>query len=283
MAREDRGSSGQTAGGGSAPKEPEGGRWRQVPVRIIEGNAGTNTATGDKMVEEERVTVDDGDGEEEDRDEDVELDEEEESKMLGTDMSSTVSSFPPVAEKVTARGSLALSEAQKAGIIPSNVTVLVVDDDPTSRAVASRFLRRADLNVLEADGGWAAVKQLQSHAVDLVLLDVFMPEVDGIQLLRLIKQAGGNETLIIMMTTSEDPTTLNQCFEAGANDFLQKPLHRELLLSRVFSLITERQRKRKEREYQRVIQEEKLRGDLLQGQCQEKEQVIEAFIRHLWT
>ena len=51
--------------------------------------------------------------------------------------------------------------------------------------------------LLAADGGWAAVKQLQSHAVDLVLLDVFMPEVDGIQLLRLIKQAGGNETLII--------------------------------------------------------------------------------------
>jgi CheY-like chemotaxis protein/HPt (histidine-containing phosphotransfer) domain-containing protein len=113
--------------------------------------------------------------------------------------------------------------------------VLIVDDDNVSRNLYSRMLEQLSYKVSTADGGNQALRLLQqnSNAFHLLLVDVLMPDMDGIELLRIFKQASSREIPIIMISSSEDPDTIAQCFQSGASDFLQKPINFEMLKRRV--------------------------------------------------
>ena len=115
--------------------------------------------------------------------------------------------------------------------------VLVVDDEARNRSLLRAYLA-GSYTVLEAETGRAALEILEREACDLVLLDVMMPEQDGFETCRLIKAMPREAFLpVILVTALGDQDDRNTGLEAGADDFLSKPLDRRELVLRVRSFL----------------------------------------------
>ena len=113
-------------------------------------------------------------------------------------------------------------------------TLLVVDDNADNRNLLSRQLARAGFMVDTAEDGESALERLAERSFDLVLLDVIMPGIDGLETLRRIKQDEGlAETPVIMLSSLDDVESSLRCIEMGADDFLHKPFHPTLLQARI--------------------------------------------------
>jgi CheY-like chemotaxis protein len=104
--------------------------------------------------------------------------------------------------------------------------ILVVDDDPVQYALIKNFLR--DWRVIFADSAAEALNILKLEGILVVVADLYMPGMDGLELLRRIKQANGL-VQVIVITASEQMEDLISALEAGANDFLLKPLDKQTL------------------------------------------------------
>lgn len=108
--------------------------------------------------------------------------------------------------------------------------VLVVDDDLTTRQLARVALEEAGFAVEEAADGAAAVDRFAALRPDLLLLDVVMPGLDGFAVCDRIRQsAGGGDVPVVMLTGLHDTETIERAYEAGATDFITKPLPWALL------------------------------------------------------
>jgi DNA-binding NarL/FixJ family response regulator len=113
-------------------------------------------------------------------------------------------------------------------------TVMVVDDVPANVDVVLGFLYQAGYRVLVADSGVRGIEQLELEAPDLILLDLMMPGIDGIETCRQIKSRDiWKHIPIIMMTAADELSKKLGAFEAGAVDFLTKPIQPEEVLARV--------------------------------------------------
>jgi adenylate cyclase len=133
-------------------------------------------------------------------------------------------------------GVLAKARSRSAGMDEGMGSLLVVDDNPMNRDLLSRQLARAGYVVETAEGGQEALDVLQSRAFDLVLLDVIMPDIDGLEVLRRIKSDPSTEEIPVMMLSSlDDVESAIRCIELGADDFLHKPFHPTLLQARIGS------------------------------------------------
>ena len=122
--------------------------------------------------------------------------------------------------------------------------ILVVDDEARNRALLRGFLS-GSWDVIEAAGGRAALETLQRTRVDLVLLDVMMPELDGFEVCRLIKAEPREEFLpVVLVTALGEQEDRNRGLEAGADDFLHKPVDRRELMLRVRGLLRLREQER---------------------------------------
>jgi signal transduction histidine kinase len=122
--------------------------------------------------------------------------------------------------------------------------ILVVDDEARNRALLRGYLA-GSYTLLEADSGMAALRVLEREAVDLVLLDVMMPEQDGFETCRLIKATPREGLLpVILVTALGEQDDRNAGLEAGADDFLHKPLDRRELLLRVRSFLRLREQEK---------------------------------------
>jgi len=116
-------------------------------------------------------------------------------------------------------------------------TILVVDDEELNRSLL-RALLSASFDVLEASSGVAALEILGRAPVDLVLLDVMMPELDGFATCKLIKAQPRDSLLpVILVTALGEQEDRNRGLESGADDFLRKPVDRRELLLRVRSFL----------------------------------------------
>ncbi|WP_108650980.1 putative bifunctional diguanylate cyclase/phosphodiesterase [Dongshaea marina] len=112
--------------------------------------------------------------------------------------------------------------------------VLVVDDDPTSRLLAEQWLGRKGFSVIEAEDGLDALKLFQESQPDIVLMDVNMPNMDGIEACRQIRDLpAGKAVPILMVTGSEDIESIEKCYQAGATDFTAKPINWLILYHRL--------------------------------------------------
>ncbi len=111
--------------------------------------------------------------------------------------------------------------------------ILVVDDTFISRATAERILRE-QYSVLMADSGQACLSILAKEQVDLVLLDMEMPIMNGIETLTQIRRLSGGKNLpVIMVTGNDDRETVVAAVELSIEDYLVKPYMPEDLLRRV--------------------------------------------------
>ncbi len=128
-------------------------------------------------------------------------------------------------------------EAQKTltGVAKSKLRrVLVVDDEIINRELLCRMLQRHGYQAESASDGIEALALTKQFAFDLVLLDVNMPGMDGFECLRHLRERFSvSELPIIMVTADLDREKMVQAFRAGANDYVTKPLDREITLARI--------------------------------------------------
>jgi class 3 adenylate cyclase len=133
------------------------------------------------------------------------------------------------------------SDSQVSGPAVSDegtATVLVVDDDEANRNVLSRRLFRLGYAVVEASNGREALEVLASSPIDLVLLDVMMPEMDGHEVLERKRAAPAIRDIpVIMISALDEPEVAIRCIEHGAEDYLPKPFDPVLLQARVGACI----------------------------------------------
>jgi two-component system, sensor histidine kinase and response regulator len=116
--------------------------------------------------------------------------------------------------------------------------VLVIDDNAQNRAVAEGQLVSAGYEVQTAESGEAGLEVFERSEPDLVLLDLLMPGMDGIETCRRLRQLpGGQDTPIVFVTAQGDLETQRRALESGGDDFLSKPIQRIELLLRVRSLL----------------------------------------------
>jgi two-component system cell cycle response regulator len=116
----------------------------------------------------------------------------------------------------------------------SHATVLVVDDDPLVRKLLTRRLELDDYTVKAAAGGAEALETLEREPVDLVLLDVLMPEMDGFAVLERIRGSERHRHLpVIVISGLDDIASAVRCIELGADDYLHKPVDATLLRARL--------------------------------------------------
>lgn len=116
--------------------------------------------------------------------------------------------------------------------------ILVVDDNRINRLKLGRALKTEGYEVLEAAGGREALEVLQSEPIDLVLLDLLMPEVDGFQVLEQMKSDQKTGDIpVIMVTAVEEKEDVNKCLSIGAVDYITKPFDPVVLTERVRSCL----------------------------------------------
>jgi CheY-like chemotaxis protein len=117
---------------------------------------------------------------------------------------------------------------------PSGFSLLVVDDSADNREILARRLRRKGFRVLEAASGPAALELMEREAVDLVLLDIMMPGMNGLEVLRILRQTRPAHDLpIVMATAKSESEDIVAALEMGANDYVTKPLDFPVVLARV--------------------------------------------------
>jgi two-component system response regulator MprA len=114
--------------------------------------------------------------------------------------------------------------------------ILVVDDEPAVRTALARALALERYDVSLAADGTEALALLQARAYDLVVLDVMMPEMSGLELCRRLRDAG-DRTPVLMLTAREAVDDRVQGLDAGADDYLAKPFALRELMARVRALL----------------------------------------------
>jgi adenylate cyclase len=115
-------------------------------------------------------------------------------------------------------------------------TVLAVDDQPTNLRLLDAVLTPRGHRVLTAQSGAEALTLLETEDVDIVLLDILMPDMDGYEVCRRIRSAPATEFLPVVMITASGSEQRLAALEAGADDFVTKPFDKSELLARVASL-----------------------------------------------
>lgn len=114
--------------------------------------------------------------------------------------------------------------------------ILVVDDEPAVRDAVQRALRLENYDVQTESDGSDALKSLALSSPDLVILDVLMPGVDGLEVCKRLRTAG-DATPILMLTARDSVANRVEGLDAGADDYLVKPFALDELLARVRALL----------------------------------------------
>jgi two-component system, sensor histidine kinase and response regulator len=118
--------------------------------------------------------------------------------------------------------------------LPGDSVILVVDDVPQNIQVVGTMLREAGYSIMPAVSGPAALQRVQKKRPDLILLDLMMPEMDGLEVCRSLRaDAGTRQIPIIFLTASNEMEHLVQGLQAGAVDYVTKPFNPPELLARV--------------------------------------------------
>ena len=148
----------------------------------------------------------------------------------------------------------------------------MVEDDPINRKIVIKLLENADYRVFEAPDGQVCLDSVKEIDPQLILLDVAMPVLDGIETCRQLKSNPATDHIpVIFVTANVDEATLEQAFHVGGSDYVRKPINRVELLTRVWAVFNQVYAVRK------LAEEEKLKGVLetAGGVCHELNQPLQ--------
>jgi len=119
-------------------------------------------------------------------------------------------------------------------LLPKSFDILIVDDTPEHIDVAVQVLKASNFKIRVATDGNTALKLIYHQKPDLILLDIYMPEMDGFELCRLIKNTPDLKNIpVIFLTSFSDEESIRKGFESGGQDYVVKPFNASELLSRV--------------------------------------------------
>jgi CheY-like chemotaxis protein len=105
-----------------------------------------------------------------------------------------------------------------------NLNILIAEDNPVNQKMALIVLKKLGLEADTAKNGREVLVALEDHHYDLVLMDIQMPEMDGIQATKIIRERWSQGPKIIVVTSFEAEMCRDLCYNAGADDFLSKPV-----------------------------------------------------------
>lgn len=115
-----------------------------------------------------------------------------------------------------------------------SITVLVVEDDPVTRKMVSNILGEAGYGIRLAANGLECLESLDQVQPDVILMDIKMPKLDGIETCRKIQAHCSHSTIpVVFVTACTDDQNLEAAFDAGGQDYIRKPINRVELLSRL--------------------------------------------------
>ncbi len=114
--------------------------------------------------------------------------------------------------------------------------IMVVDDDENARKYLSAVLEAEHFEVITAVNGADAVNMMDREKVDLVLMDVMMPEMDGYETVKALRDTG-NLLPVLMISARQLPADMKQGFIAGADDYMTKPVDAEEMVLRIRALL----------------------------------------------
>ena len=162
--------------------------------------------------------------------------------------------------------------SQESSTTDSNAEVrphlLIVDDISDNRAILSRRFERRGFAVTEAESGLAAIELIEKEAFDLVLLDVMMPGIDGIETLKRIRGRKSSSALpVIMVTAKSESANIVDALECGANDYVTKPVDFAVALARVNTQIS---RRRAEQQVEVANEQLRLTNEALEARVEER-------------
>ena len=114
--------------------------------------------------------------------------------------------------------------------------IMIVEDDANQRKLMSAVLEQYGYNVIQATDGIDALDQLDKKHVDLMILDIMMPRMDGFELTETLRQSGCNIP-ILMVTAKQSPVDKRKGFIVGTDDYMTKPVDEEEMVLRVGALL----------------------------------------------
>lgn len=113
--------------------------------------------------------------------------------------------------------------------------ILVVEDEVRMREFIVSYLEKEGWNTLEASNGQEAIEIFSNQQVDLVILDIMMPKIDGKETCKRIREI--SEVHIIMLTALEEETSQLECYKIGADDYITKPFKAKVLVAKINRLL----------------------------------------------
>lgn len=131
--------------------------------------------------------------------------------------------------------------------------ILIIDDEASLRQTLARILQRAGFEVTTAANGQDGLSLVNEHPFDLLYLDIRMPGVSGLELLKTI-HAKFPELPVILFTAQPDLNSAVEALRRGATDYLLKPLKPQAVIDRTQAILTNKQKERRRREIQRQIE-----------------------------
>lgn len=118
--------------------------------------------------------------------------------------------------------------------------ILIVDDDKTTRKLLSLYLKGSGFEVVTAENGLNALEKLGSDTFQLVLTDLNMPYMDGIEFLKAMKSNPGTSSIpALMLTTETDEEERQRAIDAGADGYLSKPVTAEVVAAKIRQMVGE--------------------------------------------
>ena len=142
--------------------------------------------------------------------------------------------------------------------------VLIVDDNEVNRDLLARRITREGYQVTLASNGFEALEMMRSQPLDLVLLDIMMPQMNGYQVLEAVKADQSLRYIpMIMISAVNDIESVVRCIELGAEDYLSKPFNPVLLRARINACLEKKRLRDQERAYLKKLAEEQEKSEQL--------------------
>ena len=135
----------------------------------------------------------------------------------------------------------------------SNSNILIIDDNKNNQDILSRNLKNEGYEVSIASNGYQGIDMISSHDYDIILLDMLMPDINGYEVLKWIKNSQWRNIPVIMVSSVDELDSVVKCIEKGAEDYIHKPFNAVLLKTKVNAFLEKKHLRDQEQIYLKKI------------------------------